>query len=204
MTLLYPAIFIGSYLLGSLSLSIIVSCKLFGGDIRGMGSGNAGATNMARVFGWSAGLLTLAGDAAKAIIPMLIANKLAGDVGLAVAGIGCIMGHCFPVLHGFKGGKGVSVGGALAFGVDWRVGLAVVGSFLLAALLSKKVSVGSICGALAITISSLIFGLSVPKLILAVVSMTLVILRHRPNIKRLIAGTEPDFRAGKHKMKKEE
>ena len=204
MTLLYPAIFIGSYLLGSLSLSIIVSSKLFGGDIRGMGSGNAGATNMARVFGWSAGLLTLAGDAAKAIIPMLIANKLAGDVGLAVAGIGCIMGHCFPVLHGFKGGKGVSVGGALAFGIDWRVGLAVVGSFLLAALLSKKVSVGSICGALAITISSLIFGLSVPKLILAVVSMTLVILRHRPNIKRLIAGTEPDFRAGKHKMKKEE
>ena len=204
MTLLYPAIFIGSYLLGSLSLSIIVSCKLFGGDIRGMGSGNAGATNMARVFGWSAGLLTLAGDAAKAIIPMLIANKLAGDVGLAVAGVGCIMGHCFPVLHGFKGGKGVSVGGALAFGIDWRVGLAVVGSFLLGSLLSKKVSVGSICGALAITISSLIFGLSVPKLILAVVSMTLVILRHRPNIKRLIAGTEPDFRAGKHKMKKEE
>ena len=204
MTLLYPAIFIGSYLLGSLSLSIIVSSKLFGGDIRGMGSGNAGATNMARVFGWTAGLLTLAGDAAKAIIPMVIANRLAGDVGLAVAGIGCIMGHCFPVLHGFKGGKGVSVGGALAFGIDWRVGLAVVGSFLLAALLSKKVSVGSICGALAITISSLIFGLSVPKLILAVVSMTLVILRHRPNIKRLIAGTEPDFRAGKHKMKKEE
>ena len=204
MTLLYPAIFIGSYLLGSLSLSIIVSCKLFGGDIRGMGSGNAGATNMARVFGWSAGLLTLAGDAAKAIIPMLIANKLAGDVGLAVAGVGCIMGHCFPVLHGFTGGKGVSVGGALAFGIDWRVGLAVVGSFLLGSLLSKKVSVGSICGALAITISSLIFGLSVPKLILAVVSMTLVILRHRPNIKRLIAGTEPDFRAGKHKMKKEE
>ena len=185
MTLLYPAIFIGSYLLGSLSLSIIVSSKLFGGDIRGMGSGNAG-------------------DAAKAIIPMLIANKLAGDVGLAVAGIGCIMGHCFPVLHGFKGGKGVSVGGALAFGIDWRVGLAVVGSFLLASLLSKKVSVGSICGALAITISSLIFGMSAPKLVLAVFSMTLVILRHRPNIKRLIAGTEPDFRAGKNKMKKEE
>ncbi len=203
MTLLYPAIFIGSYLLGSLSLSIIVSSKLFGGDIRSMGSGNAGATNMARVFGWTAGLLTLAGDAAKAIIPMLIANKLAGDVGLALAGLGCILGHCFPVLHGFKGGKGVSVGGALAFGIDWRVGLAVVGSFLLGALLSKKVSVGSICGALAITISSLIFGMSAPKLVLAVVSMTLVILRHRPNIKRLIAGTEPDFRAGKNKMKKE-
>ena len=197
------AIFAVSYVIGSLSLSIIVSGGLFGKDIRSFGSGNAGATNMARVFGWTAGLLTLAGDAAKAIIPMLIANKLAGDVGLALAGLGCILGHCFPVLHGFKGGKGVSVGGALAFGIDWRVGLAVVGSFLLGALLSKKVSVGSICGALAITISSLIFGMSAPKLVLAVVSMTLVILRHRPNIKRLIAGTEPDFRAGKNKMKKE-
>ena len=201
MTLLYPAIFIGSYLLGSLSLSIIVSSKLFGGDIRSMGSGNAGATNMARVFGWSAGLLTLAGDAAKAIIPMLIANKLAGDVGLALAGLGCILGHCFPVLHGFKGGKGVSVGGALAFGIDWRVCLAVVGSFLLGALLSKKVSVGSICGALAVTIASIAFGVSTPKLVLAILCMVLAIYRHKANIQRLIDGTEPDFKAGKsHKI----
>jgi glycerol-3-phosphate acyltransferase PlsY len=199
----YALIVAAGYLLGSLSASILISRTALGEDVRSKGSGNAGATNMARVFGWTAGLLTLAGDAAKAIIPMLIANKLAGDVGLALAGLGCTLGPCFPVLHGFKGGKGVSVGGALAFGIDWRVGLAVVGSFLLGALLSKKVSVGSICGALAITISSLIFGMSAPKLVLAVVSMTLVILRHCPNIKRLIAGTEPDFRAGKNKMKKE-
>lgn len=203
MTLKYLVIFLGAYVLGSLSLSIIVSSKLFGGDIRGMGSGNAGATNMARVFGWTAGLLTLAGDAAKAILAMLAGNALAGDIGLALAGFGCILGHCFPVLHGFKGGKGVSVGGAIAFGIDWRVGLAVVGAFLLGALLSKKVSLGSICGALAITVSSVILGMSVPKLVLAAASMTLVILRHRANIGRLIAGAEPDFRAGKsQKMKK--
>ena len=105
------------------------------------------------------------------------------------------------MLHNFKGGKGVSVGGALAFGVDWRVGLAVVGAFLLGALLSKKVSVGSLCGALAITAAALIFGVSTPKLLLSILSMALVIFRHRANIERLIAGTEPDFKAGKsHKI----
>ena len=196
------AIFLCSYVLGSLSLSIIVSKGLFGGDIRAKGSGNAGATNMARVFGWGAGLITLGGDALKAVICMIVGNWILGDIGLAFAGAGCIFGHCFPVLHDFKGGKGVSVGGAVAFGIDWRVGLAVVGSFLLVALLSKKVSLGSLCGALAITASSLLVGVSEPKLALAIFSMALVIVRHRPNIQRLLAGTEPDFKAGKGKIGK--
>ena len=196
------AIFLCSYVLGSLSLSIIVSKGLFGGDIRAKGSGNAGATNMARVFGWGAGLITLGGDALKAVVCMIVGNWILGDMGLAFAGAGCIFGHCFPVLHDFKGGKGVSVGGAVAFGVDWRVGLAVVGSFLLVALLSKKVSLGSLCGALAITASSLLVGVSEPKLALAIFSMALVIVRHRPNIQRLLAGTEPDFKAGKGKIGK--
>ena len=199
MMLTYLGILIGAYILGSLSLSIIVSNRLFGGDIRGMGSGNAGATNMARSFGWGAGLLTLAGDAAKAAIAMLAGNALAGDMGLALAGVGCILGHCFPILHGFKGGKGVSVGGAIAFGIDWRVGLVVVGTFLTAALLSRKISLGSVCAAVSIVIACLLFGMSTPKLVLAVFSMALVILRHRANIERLLAGTEPDFKAGRGK-----
>ena len=195
------AIFAVSYVIGSLSLSIIVSGGLFGKDIRSFGSGNAGATNMARVFGWSAGILTLLGDAAKAVLCMVLGNLWLGDLGLSAAAFGCIVGHCYPVLHNFKGGKGVSVGGALAFGVDWRVGLAVVGAFLLGALLSKKVSVGSLCGALAITAAALVFGVSTPKLLLSILSMALVIFRHRANIERLIAGTEPDFKAGKsHKI----
>ena len=196
------AIFLGSYVLGSVSLSILVSKLLFGHDIRSKGSGNAGATNMARVFGWGAGLITLGADALKAVICMVVGNALLGDLGLALAGLGCIIGHCYPVLHGFKGGKGVSVGGVIAFAVDWRVGLAVVGSFLLVALLSKKVSAGSVCGAVAITVASLIVGVSAPRLALAVVSMCLVIIRHRGNIQRLIAGTEPDFKAGKGKIAK--
>ena len=202
MIIKYAAILIGAYLLGSLSLSIIVSGALFGKDIRTQGSGNAGATNMARVFGWGAGLLTLAGDAAKAVVCMLVGKALAGDVGLALAGMACIFGHCFPVFHHFKGGKGVSVGGVIAFGIDWRVGLCVVGVFLIVALLSKKVSLGSVMGALSITAASVAFGMSSPKIALAVFSMALVIWRHKGNIQRLLAGTEPDFKA--HKRDKAE
>lgn len=198
----YTGILIGAYLLGSLSLSILVSGALFGKDIRTEGSGNAGATNMARVFGWGAGLLTLAGDAAKAVICMVVGNKLGGELGLALAGMGCIFGHCYPVFHHFKGGKGVSVGGVIAFGIDWRVGCCVVGAFLLGALLSKKVSFGSLLGAVAITVSTVLLGLSAPRIALAVFSMSLCIWRHRANIKRLIAGTEPDFKA--HKKEKAE
>ena len=197
------AILFGSYCLGSLSLSILTSKALFGGDIRAHGSGNAGATNMARVFGWGAGLMTLAGDALKAAVCMFAGSRLLGDTGLALAGIGCICGHCYPLFHGLKGGKGVSVGGVISFGIDWRVGLAVIASFLLGSLLSKKVSVGSICGALAITAASLFFGVSTPKLVLAVFSMSLAIFRHRDNIRRLIEGTEPDFKASRRKAEKE-
>lgn len=198
----YAAIVIGAYLMGSLSLSIIVSGALFGKDIRSEGSGNAGATNMARVFGWGAGLLTLAGDAAKAVVCMVAGKALGGELGLALAGMACIFGHCYPVFHHFKGGKGVSVGGVIAFGIDWRVGLCVVGAFLIGALLTKKVSFGSMMGAIAITVSTLLFGLSAPRIVLAVFSMALVVFRHRANIKRLLAGTEPDFKA--HKKEKAE
>ena len=82
------AIFAVSYVIGSLSLSIIVSGGLFGKDIRSFGSGNAGATNMARVFGWSAGILTLLGDAAKAVLCMVLGNLWLGDLGLSAAAFG--------------------------------------------------------------------------------------------------------------------
>ena len=193
----YLVILVGSYVIGSLSLSILASKLMFGGDIRKEGSGNAGATNMARVHGWGAGLLTLAGDALKAAACMIAGNALAGEIGLCLGAGACMLGHCFPVLHGFKGGKGIAVGGAVGFGIDWRVGACTVGSFLLGSLLSKKVSVGSLCGAIAIVASSVLFHVSTPRLILSIFCACLAIARHHANSKRLAEGTEPDFKAGK-------
>ena len=189
-------ILIASFFIGSVSLSILASKALFGGDIRTEGSGNAGATNMARVHGWGAGLLTLAGDALKSAVCMLAGKALFGEVGLCLGAAGCILGHCFPVLHNFKGGKGIAVGGAVSFGVDWRVGACTVGAFLAGSLLSKKVSVGSLCGAVAIVASSVLFHVSTPRLILSIFCACLAVARHHANIKRLAEGTEADFKAG--------
>ena len=192
---------VGSYLLGSVSLSIFLSKRMFGGDVRAHGSGNAGATNMARVYGMMAGALTLAADMAKAAVSMIGGYLLLGDLGLSVGGACCILGHCFPVFHQFKGGKGVSVGGILALLLDWRVGLLVIGCFLLGALLSKKVSLGSICGAVACGVGSLLLVSSVPRVVLGVFAMVVVVARHKENIGRLIKGTEPDFKPAKRKAK---
>ena len=195
----YLVILIGSFVVGSLSLSILASKTIFGGDIREKGSGNAGATNMARVHGWGAGLLTLAGDAGKAAVCMLAGKALAGEIGLCIGAGACMLGHCFPVLHNFKGGKGIAVGGAVGFGIDWRVGLCTVGAFLAGSLLSKKVSVGSLCGAVGIVASAFLFHVSTPRLILAVFCACLAVARHHANIKRLADGTEPDFKAAEKK-----
>ena len=200
---IYKYILVASagYLLGSLSMSIILSRAVLGEDVRRKGSGNAGATNMARVYGLKAGALTLGGDVLKASLSMLIGWLLLGDVGLALGGIASLVGHCFPVYYNFRGGKGVSVGAAVALAIDWRVFLSIVLVFALAAFLSKKVSHGSVCAAVAISITSLIFQVSTPKLILAVFGMLLVVFQHRENIKRLINGTEPDFKPAKPPVK---
>lgn len=186
---------VGSYLLGSVNGSIALSKLLGRDDVRGHGSGNAGATNMARVYGLSAGLLTLAFDILKALLVAWLAERLLGDVGLAIGGLACLLGHCFPVFHNFKGGKGIAVGAALGYAIDWRVLLAIALVFFIVAFASKKVSLGSVCAAVTVTIASLVFGVSTPKLILAVCGMCIVLFQHRENIKRLLRGTEPDFKA---------
>ena len=198
---LYILLALGSYLIGCVSLSIILSKNIFGGDVRGMGSGNAGATNMARSFGMSAGVLTLLADALKAVIAMVVGNLLFGNLGLAIAGTCCLIGHCYPVFYGFKGGKGVSVGAAIAFAIDWKVGIFVVICFAIVAALTRRVSPSSISAAIGIVIAGLIFKVSAPELIMSIIGAILVIYRHKENIKRLIAGTEPEFKAGSSKKK---
>ena len=100
----YIFIIVGGYLLGSVSISIILS-RMLGTDVRKKGSGNAGATNMARTFGLLAGFATLAGDFLKAVIVMFVGYRLCGDWGLMAGGMACTTGHCFPIFYGFRGGN---------------------------------------------------------------------------------------------------
>ena len=190
----YLLIVVVGYLLGSVSISIILS-RMLGSDVRKKGSGNAGATNMARSFGLLAGFATLAGDFLKAVIAMAIGYRLCGDWGLMAGGVACTTGHCFPIFYDFRGGKGISVGAAIGLMIDWRVFVGIILVFLLAAFLSKKASLGSVCAAVAVVILSLVFAVPLPLLLLAIYAALLAIFQHRSNIKRLSEGTEPDFKA---------
>ena len=181
------------YLLGSVSFSVLLSKRHFHTDVRTQGSGNAGATNVARVFGMRAGVVTLLCDMAKTAAAMGVGQLLCGDVGLALAGGACLIGHCWPVFFGFRGGKGVSVGAAIGLLIDWRVLLIIVAVFALGMLLTRIVSVGSMLAAFALPIASLIVGVSVPKLVLAIFTGALVIFMHRANIGRLLRHEEAPF-----------
>lgn len=184
------------YLLGSFSASILISKYIFRRDVRKSGSGNAGAANTARVFGIGAGLLTLGGDFLKCLIAMLLTRALAGELGMCVGGMTCMLGHCFPLYFHFRGGKAVATGAAVALLIDWRVLAIALAVYLLAAVLFRFASLASLCAAAAIPVVSLILSVSTPKLVLAIFTFVLVAVMHRGNIARLLAGTEPKFSFG--------
>lgn len=193
----YVMIAVIAYLLGSISVAVLLTRDALGSDVRGHGSGNAGATNVARVFGMKAGLLTLAGDMVKAALSGLAGVLIGGQTGLAVACMACMLGHCFPIYFGFRGGKGVSVAACIALMFDWRFFLALVAWFAIMAILSRRVSFASCTSALAYPILYWRFnhGWSV-QLIVCIIMAVLVLIMHRGNIVRLIRGTEPVFKPG--------
>lgn len=186
-----------SYFLGGMSISILLSRSLYGKDVRSCGSGNAGATNMARVFGMKMGVVTLLFDVLKAVASIFIGKLLLGETGMCIAAGACLLGHCYPVMHGFKGGKGVSVCAAIICAIDWRAAAAAYAGFIIAVAISRRVSLGSITAALALSVTALCLPLGTPKLLLAFFCSAIVIIRHRENIVRLINGTEPKFKAKK-------
>ncbi len=183
------------YLLGSISIGVLLGRSQFKSDIRNKGSGSSGATNVARVFGLNAGLTTLLGDALKTLAALLIGSLLAGEGGVALAAVGCLIGHCWPVYFGFKGGKGVSVGAAISLWIDWRLFLILIATFITVYLLCKIVSVCSIVAAIMFPVASaLLGGFSLYYMLLAVFVFMLITFMHRSNIKRLINGTEGKFK----------
>ena len=182
-----------AYLLGSFCASIPLSRRCCGGDVRLYGSGNAGATNMARVYGLKAGLATLLLDMLKTVAAMLLGEYFMGGAGKAVAGAFCIIGHCFPLYFGFRGGKGVSVGAALGLMTGLPVLGIIMAVFFATAAISRKVSLGSVTAAVSLPLASWLTSAGEEIIMMNVFSAALVVFMHRGNISRLIKGTEPDF-----------
>lgn len=191
---------LGAYLVGSIPTGVLLA-RLKGVDVRATGSGNIGATNVARSAGKGLGLATLVLDAAKGALPVLAADAFAlagGDPAVAryaplVAALGAVAGHVFPITLGFRGGKGVATAlGALAALAPGSLVLPLL-AFAIAFGLSRWVSLGSICAAMAAPFGSMLAGY--PFLVtVTITSMALLILlRHRDNMKRIRAGTEPKF-----------
>ena len=182
-----------SYLLGSISTSIIVSKIMIGDDIRNHGSGNAGATNTLRTVGKLGAVLVIIGDCLKAIIAILIAKMITQNAPAAIyiAGIGAVLGHNFPLYFKFKGGKGIVVSTVAILFADPIIGLIVMVVAILIMAVSGYVSLGSILGAGLFALLSLILRTQNGEFIVfAFILAILAIYMHRSNIKRLLSGTE--------------
>jgi acyl phosphate:glycerol-3-phosphate acyltransferase len=198
---------LAAYCIGSLSFAVIVS-KLMGlNDPRTYGSKNPGATNVLRSGSKSAAITTLVLDALKGFIPVLLVKVWGPDLGLGEGTLGLValaafVGHVFPVFFKFKGGKGVATAAGVIFGVHWLLGLACVASFLIILYFSRYVSLASIAAA-AFAPFYYLFGdraawyTSKPVLFAIFLMGVMLAIRHRENINRLLAGTEPKLGAGK-------
>ena len=187
MTLVLAAL--AGYLFGAIPFGIVMA-KVFGlGDLRKIGSGNIGATNVLRTGNKLAAFLTLILDAGKAGIAVLLAGALFGELAGLVAGLAAFVGHCYPVWLGFKGGKGVATFFGLIFAACWPVGLAAGATWLVIAALSRYSSLSAlIASALAPVYAAALGGtLMVPFLIILAL---LIFWRHTENIQRLLKGTE--------------
>ena len=195
----YIVVGVSGYIYGSVNFSILLSRFFHKSDIRRKGSGNAGATNMARSYGLAAGIEALIGDMLKTVLALLCGYFILNNIGMCIAGIFCVTGHCYPVFYDFKGGKGVAVGAVIAAAVHPVLSLVCLLSFFITAGLSRKVSLGSVLSAAVLIIGLFIVPLPPVRIVLAAYTALLVIFRHRDNIKRLLSGTEPDFNLPKHK-----
>ncbi len=207
-----------AYFCGCFNGAVIVSKYILRDDVRNHGSGNAGLTNFFRTFGGPLTLVVILTDVLKAVVAILIGVWLAGFYDPRILGEGplpngemivvlfkywtglfCLLGHMFPCMFHFKGGKGILSGGAIAIMIDWRIALVVWGGFLVLALLTKYVSLGSCWAGASFPFATWFVYQNVVLTILAVVIGGLILYMHRGNIQRLLTGTENKFSLHKKK-----
>lgn len=198
------ALLLAGYLLGSIPSGWLAAHWLAGVDIRQEGSGSTGATNVLRVVGKGAALGVFLVDVFKGTAAVLLAKAVLEPMGagswgvdgwVVATGLAALAGHIWPVWLGWKGGKAVATGLGMLLGLAWPVGLACFGIFLTVLSLSRIVSLSSVVAALSLPLLMLGWfgngGLRPAYLALAVITTLLVVYRHRANLQRLVAGTEP-------------
>ncbi len=178
------------YLLGSIPFGVVLAKYMGLGNLREIGSGNIGATNVLRTGSKTAAFLTLVLDGAKGAVAALLARAITGEDAAQAAGLMAMLGHCYPVWLGFKGGKGVATFLGLMLALAWPVGVACCLTWLVGAAVTRISSFGAIFAASLSTIWAVVLGHS-EMLFLGAALTLLVFWRHRENTARMKAGTEP-------------
>lgn len=183
-------VFIAAYLLGSVPFGMVVAKAMGLGNLREIGSGNIGATNVLRTGSKKAAIATLVLDAGKGVVAVLIARAFLGEDAAQIAAIGAFIGHLFPIYLMFKGGKGIAVFLGIMLALNFWAGLAACATWLATAVIFRMSSLSGLIAAASAPIWLYIFGM--PAAVwLGVVLAVLVWIRHHANIGRLLKGEEP-------------
>ena len=188
MALLFAALL--GYLLGSVPYGLLLTRAAGLGDIRAIGSGNIGATNVLRTGNKGLAAATLALDVLKGVAALLIARAAWGEDAALVAGIGAMAGHAFPVWLGFRGGKGVATGAGVLLAAQWWLGLAALAAWIAVFAATRISSAGALAACAVAPVVAFLFG-DATLGFFALGMAALITWRHKANIQRLLAGTEP-------------
>ena len=203
------AVLVVAYLLGSTPTGYTLVKLLKGIDIREVGSGSTGATNVLRTLGKGPGAFVLLVDSLKGVLSIFLAywlfefasnnNLIPATVNpeiwqpimVTLAGLAAVLGHSKSIFLGFSGGKSVATSLGVLLAMNWQVGLATFGVFSVVVAISRIVSLSSICGSITVSVLMILFHQPLPYILFGVAGGLYVIIRHRSNIERLLAGTEP-------------
>ena len=185
-----------SYFLGSVPFGVVITRAMGLGDLRSIGSGNIGATNVLRTGNKAAAAATLILDAAKGAVAVLLARAWAGEDAAQLAALCSFLGHLFPVWLGFRGGKGVATFLGTLLALDWRVGLACCATWAVVAAVTRISSLAALVAAALATLWLMVFR-DGQMMLLVVILTLLVYVRHWANLERIKKGTEPKIGAKK-------
>jgi acyl phosphate:glycerol-3-phosphate acyltransferase len=188
--MLYVLLLLGGYVLGSVPTGLLVG-RIYGVDVRRVGSGNIGMANVLRAAGKPAAALTLLGDMLKGFLPVVAARLLLeNEWVIAAVALAAVAGHCWPIFLQFKGGKGVATGAGTSIGLAPVVGLVLFAFWWAVVLVSRYTSLGAILVMVVSPIAFLLSGQPVPYVLYTLVGGALVLWRHRENARALLNGTE--------------